>query len=398
MPKRVSKLLTDLQLRRWFADRKPVAKSDGDGLTFTVSASGCATWILRYSLGGRRKELTLGRYPDLSLQEARIWASKSRLQVAEGVDVAVEKRRQKHASVATWSVRQLIDHYRTEALAHKAASTRKLWGGYIDNWLLPHLGAMAVRDVNAADLVKILKKCSERGAGAMRSLHAVASSVFEHARGQAIRDDNPAALIKRNTIKLAPPRRKGIALLEHQLRILLRSLGENTMGFAIRLHLMTGVRPTELVGAQWDEFDLEHATWSLPAARTKTRSSYTIYLPQQALLVVEKLRKQAMSEVYVFPAAYGGVERPMPYQTYRGWIRRLRQSAGSGLPVFKAHDLRRTMRSGLASLNVRFEVAERSINHKLPQMAEIYDRNDYAEARKVALAEWADWLQKLESD
>lgn len=397
MPKRVAKLLTEVQLQRWLRAGAPVAKSDGDGLTFTVSSSGYAAWILRYPFGGRRKELTLGRYPDTSLQQARELAVDLRREVARGVDIAIEKRRKKHASVASWTVRQLIEHYRVESLASKAASTRRLWGGYINKWLLPTLGPMVVKDVKAADLVSILKKCAERGAGAMRTLHMAACSLFEHAKGQAIREDNPAAAIKRSAIKSAPPRRKGIALSENQLRVLLRSLASDNVGLAIRLHLITGVRPTELVEAKWNEFDLQQQTWSLPAERTKTRAGYTIYLPEQAISIVEKLHQQRLSEVFVFPAAYGAVDRPMPYQTYRGWIRRAHQAAGAGCPSFKAHDLRRTMRSGLTSLKVRFEVAERSINHKLPQMAEIYDRNDYADERRDALAMWATRLQDLAS-
>ncbi len=75
MPKRTSKNLTDVQVRAWIAKGKPVAKSDGEGLTFTLSVLGAATWILRYSHGGRRKEVTLGRYPDLSLTNARMRAA-----------------------------------------------------------------------------------------------------------------------------------------------------------------------------------------------------------------------------------------------------------------------------------------------------------------------------------
>lgn len=64
-------LLSDLQLKRWLKAGEPLAKSDGDGLTYTVSTAGCAAWVLRYRYGNRRHELTLGRYPDISLSEVR---------------------------------------------------------------------------------------------------------------------------------------------------------------------------------------------------------------------------------------------------------------------------------------------------------------------------------------
>ena len=88
MAKIQSNLLTDIQLRKWVRAGLPVAKSDGAGLTFTLSAAGAATWVLRYQHGGRRQEVTLGRYPDVSLAAARVAATKKRLALLDGVNPA----------------------------------------------------------------------------------------------------------------------------------------------------------------------------------------------------------------------------------------------------------------------------------------------------------------------
>ena len=80
--------LTDVQIKNWVKAGKPVAIADGDGLTFTLSAKGTAAWTLRFYLAGKRKELTLGRYPDMSLSRAREIASAKRVEVQQGVDVA----------------------------------------------------------------------------------------------------------------------------------------------------------------------------------------------------------------------------------------------------------------------------------------------------------------------
>jgi integrase len=95
---------------------------------------------------------------------------------------------------------------------------------------------------------------------------------------------------------------------------------------------------------------------------------------------------------FLFPAARGEDDRPIPYQTYRAWLWRVLDRIKIDRKAIKPHDLRRTMRSGLTMLGVRYEVAERAINHKLPELAEIYDRNDYAEERAAALVRWADYL------
>lgn len=396
MPRRTN-LLNDAKLRAWLAAGVPVAKSDGDGLTFTVSTAGLPAWVLRYRVGGRRRELTLGRYPDLSLVAARRRAAIERVRVTDGVDVAAEKRRSKHASVAAWTVRKLVEDYESKSLAKAAPSTRKLYGGYLANWVKPRLGAMLVRDVQPADIVTMLRAASAKGAGAMRTLHAATRNVFEHARGQVIRADNPAVGIKRETIAPAPPRRDGYAMEGNELAAFLRAIPDDLKGWALRLHLLTGVRPGELCGAAWAEFDLEAGTWTIPAERTKTGAGYSIRIPAQAVDLLAKVRTVSLRSAFVFPASRGS-DRPIPYQTYRAWLWRVLDRIRKGRDEFKPHDLRRTMRSGLAALGIRFEVAERAINHKLPGMTEIYDRNDYAKERAAALQQWADYLDGLRSD
>jgi integrase len=391
---RRANLLSDTKLRAWIASGMPVAKSDGDGLTFTLSAGGASAWVLRYRVGGRRRELTLGRYPDLSLQAARRRAAIERVRVGDGLDVAAEKRRAKHASVAAWTVRQLADDYESKALANAAPSTRKLYASYLANWLRPRLGAMLVRDVAPADIVVMLRAASARGTGAMRTLHAATRAAFEHARGQVIRADNPAAGIKRDTIAPAPARRSGATMEGDELATFLRAIPDDVKGWALRLHLLTGVRPGELCGAAWAEFDFNAGTWSIPDERTKAGTGYIIRLPVQALALLRKIEVNTPRSGFVFPAARGE-DRPIPYQTYRAWLWRVLDLVGTARDAFKPHDLRRTMRSGLASLGVRYEVAERTINHKLPGMAEIYDRNDYAVERAHALAQWANYLDGL---
>ncbi len=85
--------LSDVQIRKWIKAGKPVAKSDGDGLTFTLSTAGTAAWVLRYRFGGKARELTLGRYPDKSLNQAREDARRERAKIQDGIDVAREKQK-----------------------------------------------------------------------------------------------------------------------------------------------------------------------------------------------------------------------------------------------------------------------------------------------------------------
>jgi integrase len=328
----------------------------------------------------------------MSLQAARRIATRERLRVAEGIDVAAEKRRARHASLAAWTVRQAVNDYIDKVLATRKASTQKLWGGYLRAWVLPRLGAMLASDVQPADVRAMLVAAGARGPGAVKTLQAATRAVFEHARGLMIREDNPAIGIKRQSVVKVKPVRKGASLAGNELTRFLRAIPNDVQGDALRVHLMTGVRPGELCGAPWAEFDLDAATWRIPGERTKKGEGYEIRLPPQAVEALRRIKSGTHKSAFVLPATRGEDDRPIPYQTYRAWLWRALDQAEIGRKAIKPHDLRRTMRSGLTSLGVRYEVAERAINHKLPELAEIYDRNDYAEERAAALARWADYL------
>jgi len=88
--------LNDIQIRHWIKAAAPVAKSDGDGLTFTLSAAGTASWVLRYRYGGKQREKTIGKFPDISLKKARELASADRVRIQQGMDVGREKQIEKH--------------------------------------------------------------------------------------------------------------------------------------------------------------------------------------------------------------------------------------------------------------------------------------------------------------
>jgi hypothetical protein len=212
MPKRQSKLLTDSQLRRMAVAGGPVAVSDGDGLTFTVSVAGTAAWTLRYRIGGRRRELTLGRYPDLKLVDARKMAARARVQVDSGLDVAVEKQRRKAADAQAWTVRQLLRDYETRVVPGLAASTAFGQLNYIRTDLLPVLGSRIARDVTPDDAQALIERAAERSYWAGANARKAGIALFSHARARRIVVANPFRAVSMPSIAAQPAKRQRIAL------------------------------------------------------------------------------------------------------------------------------------------------------------------------------------------
>lgn len=136
--------LSDVQIRKWIKAGKPVAISDGGGLTFTLSKGGTAAWVVRFRHGGKPRELTLGRYPDKSLAQAREDARKARDSIQNGVDVARKKQIDRIERSGLHSFRQLADDYKKKTFPSLAPNTVKQRKQHIDKRILPKIGQITM--------------------------------------------------------------------------------------------------------------------------------------------------------------------------------------------------------------------------------------------------------------
>jgi hypothetical protein len=176
--------LTDLQLRHWIKAGQPLAKADGDGLTFTLSAAGVAGWILRYRHGGRRRELTIGRYPDIGLAEARGIATRKRVEVQQGRNPAAEKQKAKATAARDWTVRDLAKDYRAKKLVSLAHSTQVSYGRHLKR-VEKKLGALTVREIEASDVVALIEGAGLTW-GESNMLLITTKRLFAHACGKRL--------------------------------------------------------------------------------------------------------------------------------------------------------------------------------------------------------------------
>ena len=137
--------LTDVELRNCLKAGQPVNKTDGDGLTFTLSAKGTAAWTLRYRFAGQRKELTLGRYPDMSIAKARELAAEKRVAVSQGVDVAQEKQARKESAklaatlAKVGTVKTLYDEFFASQIEGQRKKPKEVSGVFALH-ILPRIG------------------------------------------------------------------------------------------------------------------------------------------------------------------------------------------------------------------------------------------------------------------
>ncbi len=407
MPKQTH-ILDDIQIKNWMSKGEPIAKSDGDGLTFTLSKAGTATWVLRYRMGaGRRKELTLGNYPDLSLAAARKSARMHRVAVDSGKDPAADKKTERARSVAAWLVNDLIDDYTEKKMTPTllAQGTIKDRKSDFESVITPRIGSMQVRNVTPADVVHMIEISNRTWTVSDRILTS-ATRLFAHACGKRMIDVNPCIGISLESIMGArPPIKKRVMLTDKELHILLRDADkeigrENAL--ALRILLATCVRSIELVKARLEFIDLEKGTWWVPDENVKTRAGFLIPLTPTVIRWMEELKSMAGDSDWLLPTRstrrlkqHGDIH--IGNTTLWASITRALKRGGFSIRRFTPHDTRSTAKGHLRNMRVSREISEIALNHKLKGMEAIYDVREEIPERRQALELWAAFIESCES-
>ncbi|WP_347255710.1 tyrosine-type recombinase/integrase [Brachymonas denitrificans] len=398
--------LTDVQIRNWIKAGDPVAKADGDGLTFTLSAKGTAAWVLRYRFGGKARELTIGRYPDISLSKARELAAEARVQIQQGRDVAREKQKATIERAAAKTLRELAADYMSKAFPHLAANTIKQRRHHIEGVILPKLGSLPAREVMTADVVALVEAVGKKSVNVAELVFTAVSEIFKHGLARHVVTANPCAGISVSAICGKPePKRQRLKLTEDELRVILPALpgigAENAL--AVKIQLATCVRLGELAKAEWAHVDFDRAEWFVPDQNSKTGRGFTIPLPPPVVGWFRELEPFACGSRFVLPARqvrrtrnHGG-EVHFEQRAMNAMLHKLCEKLGDKVRRFTPHDLRSTARSHLAALGVNILVAERCLNHSLGGLIAIYDQHDYMTERRAALELWTDFILACEA-
>jgi integrase len=409
------------------------------GLQCRVFPSGAKTWLFRYTKDGRAERIRLGTYPIMDLKAAHKARDACRDQLANGQTpkearaeeaAQAEEARRERERANKHTVTALADHFvngelrqlqldtdgKTWIERKKPGPVRKSWQEVkriIDKDITPAFGARTVTDIKPHELADLLIGIRDRGApiGANRAA-AVLKQMFSYAvrRGWLRADENPVRDIGRPT-RIEPPRDR--ALDDDEIRHFWTALDVASMlpmmRCVYRLILTTGCRPGEATRAEWAEFNLtgKEPVWTIPAARAKNGREHNIPLAQLALAVLadlqaehglrlERDRKenpQAEPSRWLFPAFRKDRDTHIEDKAAAHAIRRNREFLE--LPPFAVHDLRRSVRTGLARLRVDAITAKKLLNHKLEGMDAVYDVHPYTEEKREALTRWCKHLETV---
>ncbi|AIT21250.1 tyrosine-type recombinase/integrase [Burkholderia thailandensis] len=393
MPKQTDPL-TDLKVRRAKPAEQPYRLADGKGLYLQVMPNGSRYWRMKYRFDGKEKLASFGVYPEVSLAEARQACLAARKLLAAGTDPTEQKREIKRARAIEASssfeavAREWFESQKdgwTEVYANKVINSLE-----VDAF--PRIGSKPLRDIEAPDMLEIVRAIEARGVRetAKRVLQR-SRAVFQYGIMTGRCSRNPAADIDAETVL-----KKGQGV-KHMARVkpveipqLMRDIaaysGDRVTQLALRFMALTFTRTTEMINAEWDEFDERAAEWRIPPDRMKMRDPHIVPLSRQALEVLAALRELNGNQRLVFYSVQGRSHisnNTMLYALYRmGYKSRM-----------TGHGFRGLAATVLRELGYSRDVVDRQLAHaERNQVTAAYVHAEYLPERRKMMQHWADYL------
>lgn len=389
--------LTDTAVKRARADDKPVKIADGRGMYLLVNPNGSKLWRWKYRVAGVEKVMAFGQYPDVTLALARDKLDSARKLLATGVDPMEQRKAdataQKLAAENSFAAVALLwwtDWKETRSPSHVDYVWRRLGAD-----VFTEFGTRPIAEIEAPDLVKMVKKIAARGALdiAKRSLQTC-SQIFRYAiaHGHAVR--NPAADIKPSDLLKARKTKSYARLDIREMPDLLRAIeayqGSAVTRLAMKLMALTFVRTSELIEAPWSEFDLKAKQWRIPGERMKLKTPHIVPLSRQAVEVLRTLHIVSGRGALLFPGERDH-EKPMSNNTIlmalgrMGYKHRMTGHGFRGIASTALHEM------GFEHAHIELQLA----HTERDEVSAAYNWATYVPARTKMMQAWADHLDKL---
>ena len=387
--------LSDAAVRNAKAREKTYRIADAKGMYLEVTPAGGKYWRLKYRFDGKEKRVAFGVYPDVSLAQARERCVEARKHLANRIDPGVMKQVGKAATENSFEAvaREWHVKFSPGWVTHHAEKIIRR----LEREVFPWLGARPIGEINAPELLAVLRRIEARGAlDTAHRVHQNCGKVFRYAvaTGRAQRDPSgdlrgaipPAQEHHHPTI--TEPKRVG-----ELLRAIAGYSGSYITRGALQLAPLVFVRPGELRKAEWSEFDLDQAEWRIPGHKMKMKAVHIVPLSSQAISILRELHPLTGIGRYVFPGARGN-DRHMSENTINAGLRRLGYAVGD----MTGHGFRSMASTLLNEQGWNRDAIERQLAHaERDDIRAAYNYAEHLPERRKMMQAWADYLDNLKA-
>ena len=369
--------------------------SDGGGLYLRVSPAETKSWIFRFALNKKKRDMGLGPYPLISLAEARVEAERCRKLCFMGVDPIEQRDAQKYKQQADAAKKQSFKscaekYIRSHSAGWKSPKQAPQWESSLFSYAYPHFGELPVQTVDIALVLNALEPIWEEKPETASRVRSRIEAVLDWAKARKLREGENPARWKGNLDALLPARSKVRrikhfeALPYHDMPEFMARLRtqESDSSFGLELLILTACRTGEVRRAVWSEFDLARKLWAIPAERMKPGREHRVPLSDDALVVLKKLKIMVRGK-YILPGR--DPSRSISDMTFLNLLHRM---GHKGLTV---HGFRSTFRDWVAEkTDYQGEVAEMALSHTVGDKVEAaYRRGDLFNKRVQLMEDWA---------
>jgi len=363
------------------------------GLCIQVKESGAKSWLLRTTVGGRRRSIGLGAFPDVPLKDAREAARDMKYKIRDGVDPVEDRKAAQRALADANASRITFDEAARKYLAAKRQEFRnpkhaRQWETTLAHYASPVIGNMPVHEVELSHVVRILEPIWYTKTETAARLRGRIEHVLAWATTSGYRSgDNPARW--KGHLDTILPKPSKVQNIQHHRALPMDQVGEfmtklrqreGMAARALEFLILTATRSGEVRGATWDEVDLSEKVWRIPGERMKAGREHRVPLAPEAVRLLERLPRYHGSP-YVFPATRGG---PLSDMAISQVMKRMEYDA-------TPHGFRSTFRDWAAERTAYAnEVIEQALAHTITNAVErAYRRGDLFNKRSCLMHEWA---------
>ena len=348
------------------------------GFGLRVSSSGTKAWFYVYRRGGALKRWTIGRFPILSLADAREKARKAK---ADGGDPAKTKAEEKRAE----TFRQLSEQFLEAEGGKLKEKTLVEWKRIVDNELVPYFGGMKPHDITRGDIRAFLGEKAKSAPYMANRILEVIRRIYSWGVDVEKIAASPCVELKKPGVEKSRER----VLSNEEIRKVYEALGkERPLSAAFfQIAFLTAARRGEILGAKWSDLDLDEKLWTIPD--TKGGRSHTLPLTDEAVKVFRMLHPLSGNSEHVFLGA-----NAKAVQSPQKAVARLRTRTRI---EFRVHDIRRSVATGIARLDVPRETISAILNHVSggPAATRVYDRHARIPEMRQALERWGRELERI---
>lgn len=399
----MARLTKRLTARKAAAKRSPGYHADGEGLYLQVTPAGSRSWIFRYRLHGRLRDMGLGPLADFSLEQAREYAKLARGLVRQGVDPIEHRKARKRAQAEQAAGSKTFDWCADEYVkamkdGWRNPKHRDQWTNTLRTYASPVLGDLLVRDITKADVCRVLDPIWSKKPETASRVRGRIERVLDWATLRNYREEGPnPARWRGHLVNNYPTKAKVQATVRpvrHHPALPYRDVGafmkelrsrDGIAAAALQFIILTAARVSEAVGATWAEIDLDSATWTVPKTRMKAHRSHRVALSNDAVRLLKSIcpEEARAAKVFVFPG--GRLRRPLTIAAP------LKVVHDMGRKDITVHGFRSSFRDWAADqTNFPRQVVEAALAHVLTDKTEsAYLRSDLLERRRPLMEAWA---------